>query len=77
MESLKVDEASSVILTLNDLTQKMLICEAIKQFNEKVKIVVKVDSLEEKKAMKDLNIDSFVHAHQEIATLLVENSLMK
>ncbi len=77
LESLKVDEASSVILTLNDLTQKMLICEAIKQFNEKVKIVVKVDSLEEKKAMKDLNIDSFVHAHQEIATLLVENSLMK
>lgn len=75
MESLKVDEASCVIITFSDLTQKTLICESIRKFNENIKIVVKVDSLEEKRALKELNIDSFVHAHQEIASLLVKNSL--
>lgn len=74
LESLKVDEASSVILTLSDKNTKKLICESVLNFKEDTKLIVKIDSLEEKKELKELNIKHFVHSQQETANLMVEKS---
>lgn len=72
MESLKVDEASNIIITLRDLNEKRLICDALLNFKKDINLIVKIDSLKEKKELKDLNIKSFVHSNLETANLIVK-----
>ncbi len=75
MESLKVDEAKNVIITLSDINTKKLICESLLNFKSDTKIFMKVDSIEEVAEFKELKITGFVHAHKELANLLVQKSL--
>lgn len=75
LESLKADEASSIIITLDNVNKKRLISEAILKFKKDANIIMKIDSIEEKKELKDLQIKSFIHAHKEIASLLVNKSV--
>ncbi|MFA6789185.1 MAG: NAD-binding protein, partial [Arcobacteraceae bacterium] len=75
LESLKADEARSIIITLNNVTKKRLICEAVLAFHKEAKLIVKIDSIDERKELKDLNIKTFVHAQQEVGQLLVKESL--
>ena len=56
LESLKVDEASSVIITVNDMHKKRLICEAVLKFHSAANILLKIESVDEKIQLKDLNI---------------------
>lgn len=74
LESLKVDEASSVIVTVSDTPRKRLICEAVLNFHKEASILLKIESVEEKLQLKDLNIKRFVHAHTEVGRLLVEEA---
>ncbi len=75
LESLKVDEAQSIILALSNLKEKRLICEAILNFKADSKLIVKIDSLDEKKELRDLNINQFVHSQLETAKLIVDKAL--
>ncbi|MGB9802042.1 MAG: NAD-binding protein, partial [Arcobacter sp.] len=75
LESLKADESSSIIITLDNINKISLICTAILSFYKDANLVVKVDSIEEKKMLKELNIKKFVYAYQEVAELLVKESL--
>ncbi|AXX92012.1 potassium transporter [Malaciobacter molluscorum LMG 25693] len=74
LESLKVDSSSSIIITLSNTKRKRLICEAILAFYKDANIVLKINSTEERKNLKDLNIRSFVHAYNEVANLLIERA---
>jgi len=74
LESLKVDEASSIIITVHNLSNKRLICEALLSFKEDMNIILNVDTVEEKKSLRDLPIKSFVLAQHEVADLLVEKA---
>jgi CPA2 family monovalent cation:H+ antiporter-2 len=75
LESLKVDEASNIIITTNSLIKKRLICEAVLNFKNDANLIVRIDSLDEKKELKDLNIKYYVHSQIETAKLMVEKSL--
>jgi len=75
LESLKVDEASDIIITTNNLVKKRLICEAVLNFKHDANLIVRIDSLAEKKELKDLNIKYYVHSQIETAKLMVEKSL--
>jgi CPA2 family monovalent cation:H+ antiporter-2 len=75
LESLKADEARSIIITLSNVIKKRLICEAVLSFHPEANLIVKIDSIDERKELKDLNIKTFVHAQQEVGQLLVEKSL--
>ncbi|KGJ94104.1 cation:proton antiporter domain-containing protein [Colwellia psychrerythraea] len=75
LESLKVEQTSSIIITVNTLKNKQIICESVLDYYPDANLVVKVNTLEEKAALKDLNIKYFVHAQQETADLLVKQSL--
>ena len=76
LESLKVDEASSVIVTVSDIHMKRLICEAVLKFHSEANILLKIESVDEKALLKDLNIEKFVHAHIEVGRLLVNEALI-
>ncbi|WP_321469845.1 cation:proton antiporter [Halarcobacter sp.] len=75
LESLKVDEASDIIITLSSVNEKKLICEAVLNFKSDANLIVKIDSLDEKKELKELNIKYFVHSQLETANLMIEKSL--
>lgn len=76
LESLRVDESSSVIITVSDTHRKRLICEAVLNFYKNANILLKIESLDEKALLKDLNIKKFVHAHFEVGRLLVEEAVL-
>ncbi|GHF01465.1 cation:proton antiporter domain-containing protein [Thalassotalea profundi] len=75
LTSLKVEQTSSIIITVNSLKNKQIVCEAVLAYYPEAKLVVKVNSLEEKAALSELNIRSFVHAQHETAMLLVKQSI--
>jgi len=75
LESLQVEQTSSIIITVNTLKNKQIICEAVLGYYPKANLIVKVNTLEEKSALAGINISSFVHAQQETAALLVKQSL--
>lgn len=75
LESLKVEQTNSIIITVNTLKNKQIICEAVLEYYPNANLIVKVSTLEEKSALAGINISSFVHAQQETAVLLVKQSL--
>ncbi len=75
LESLKADETSSIIITLDNINKIRLICSAVLSFYNDANLIVKVDTIEEKKSLRDLNIAKFVYANYEVANLLVKESL--
>jgi CPA2 family monovalent cation:H+ antiporter-2 len=72
LSSLKVEQSKSIIITVNTLKNKQIICEAVLKYYPKANLIVKVNTLEEKSALAELSINSFVHAHHETAMLLVK-----
>lgn len=70
LESLKVDQASSVVVTINNLKTKRLICEAVLNFDENANIILKIDSLEQRKNLRDLKVKSFIDSNMELGTII-------
>ena len=75
LESLKVEQSSSLILTVSTLKHKQVICDAVLDYYPDANLVVKINSLAEKSALADNKIKSFVHAQHETAILLVKQSI--
>jgi CPA2 family monovalent cation:H+ antiporter-2 len=72
LNALNVESAASVIVTLDNIEKKRLICEAVLQYNKGANLVVKVVSLEEKKKLEDLPITFIVDGKLEVAKVLVD-----
>jgi len=75
LEKLHTKESISVIVTLDNTEKKRLVCEAILSFAPKVKVVVKVISLEEKRSLHGLPISVTVDGKREVAARLVSEAL--
>tara|TARA_R110001583_G_scaffold42735_1_gene135834 strand:- start:6712 stop:8310 length:1599 start_codon:yes stop_codon:yes gene_type:complete len=75
LESLKVEQAASIIITVNTMRTIKIICEAVLNYHAQAKLVVKVNSHAEMDELSDLNINSFVNAQLETAQLLVKQSM--
>ncbi|MDA7746324.1 cation:proton antiporter [Psychromonas sp.] len=74
LESLKVELSSNIILTVNSIRNIKIICESVLDYYPEANLIVKINSLDEKEALADLAIRSFVHAQHETAMLLVKHS---
>ncbi|MGZ8547672.1 MAG: cation:proton antiporter domain-containing protein, partial [Sulfuricurvum sp.] len=75
LESLMVKEAKAIIITMSSEQNRRLISEAILNYNKEANIIVKIDSAEERKSMRDLPELGFVDASFEVADLLVKHAL--
>lgn len=75
LESLHTEDASAVIITLDNAEKKRLISEAVSRYEKNVNLVVKVVSLEEKEMLEDLPIQVIVDGKEEVAKILVEQGL--
>ena len=75
LESLRVEQSSSVIVTMTNIVTKKIICQAVLDYFPQANLVVKINSMDDKRALQGISINSFVHAQQEAARLLVKKSL--
>ncbi|MDQ7045437.1 MAG: cation:proton antiporter [Sulfurimonas sp.] len=75
LNAIHVEKASSVIVTLENIDKKRLICEAILKHTKDVNLIVKVISLEEKEKLQDLSINVVVDGKLEVARVLVERMI--
>lgn len=75
LNALHVENAGAVIVTLDNIEKKRLICEAVLQYAKNVNLIVKVISLEEKEKLADLDITVVVDGKLEVAKVLVERML--
>jgi hypothetical protein len=62
---------------VNSEHNKRLISEAIYNFSDHTKIIMKIDSAEERKHMRDLSDVEFVDASFEMSNLLVNRAMNK
>lgn len=75
LQSLHAEEASAVIITLDNAEKKRLISEAVSRYKKPINLIVKVVSLEEKEMLADLPIHVIVDGKEEVAKILVEQSM--
>lgn len=75
LEALKVEKSSSIVLTNTDIKNKILICDEILKFYPEANIIISYKSMDEKRLLGDLNIKKFVHIHEEVGRLLVEDAI--
>ena len=75
LSAIHIESAASVIVTLDNIEKKRLICEAVLNHTKNVNLIVKVISLEDKKKLADLDITTIVDGKVEIARVLVERIL--
>ena len=75
LDKLHIHEAISVIVTLDNLAKKRLICESILSYAPQVNGVVKVVSIEEKRELRGLPISVTVDGKKEVASKLVCEAL--
>ncbi len=75
LNALHVEDAAAIIVTLDNVEKKRLICEAVLEHSKNANVIVKVASLEEKEKLKDLAITTIVDIKVEVARVLVERMM--
>ena len=75
MESLKVEESSSIIITVVGEVKKNLISQALLDYYGDANIVVKVDTDEERHYLEEKKQIELVDSNYELSSRLVELSL--
>ncbi|MBU0721629.1 cation:proton antiporter [bacterium] len=73
LDALHVENAAGVVVTLDNIDKKRLICESVLKHTKNVNLVVKIVSLEEKQKLADLDISVIVDGKLEVATVLVKS----
>ncbi|WP_457746776.1 cation:proton antiporter [Sulfurimonas sp.] len=75
LEALHIEKAAAIIVTLDNIDKKRLICEAVLKDSKDANLIVKVVSLEEKEKLQDLDITTIVDGKIEVARVLVERMI--
>lgn len=75
LKALNIENAAAIIVTLDNLEKKRLICEAVLKHSKDANLIVKVVSLEEKEKLADLDITVMVDGKVEVARVLVERMM--
>jgi monovalent cation:H+ antiporter-2, CPA2 family len=71
LESLKVEDSSSIIITTHKVHRIRLISEAVLAYHPIAHIIVKLDTSDERKELKDIGISRFIDSDVEVGKLLV------
>jgi CPA2 family monovalent cation:H+ antiporter-2 len=75
LQALHAEDASAVIVTLDNAEKKLLISEAVSKYDKPINLIVKIVSLEEKMMLQGLSIQAMVDGKEEVAKILVEHSM--
>ncbi|MDX1295196.1 MAG: cation:proton antiporter [Sulfurimonadaceae bacterium] len=76
LHALHVEDAASVIITLDNADKKLQISEALVQYSDRINIVVKVVNSQERAMLQDLPITYMVDGKEVVAEELVEKTML-
>jgi len=71
-----VHHAKAVIIAINNEKKLILLCEILKSFDEKIKIVAKASDYDEKKLLKSLHVEHIINEGREAAKALLKVALV-
>jgi CPA2 family monovalent cation:H+ antiporter-2 len=74
-EALHTENASAVIVTLDNPEKKSLICETVLTINPQANLVVKIVTLEEKTGLEQMKVGHIVDGKEEVAKVLVDQAM--
>ena len=75
LDALHIEDAMAVIIAVENLEKKRLICEAISKYTDKVNLVVKVRSESEKEYLSDCHISTLINSKKEVANIIVDATM--
>ena len=75
-EALHTENASAVIVTLDNPEKKSLICETVLSINPQANLVVKITTLEEKTLLEKMHVGHIIDGKHEVAKVLVEQAML-
>ena len=75
LEAVHIQDSTAVIVTLDNTDKRRAVCEAILKQTQNINLIVKVNSLEDKNSLKDLNITTIVDGKEEVGRVLVQKML--
>ncbi len=75
LDALHVKDCAIVIITLDNVNKKLLICEALAAQNRVANVIVKVVSVEERAKFEALHVDIIVDSKVEVGRVLVERGM--
>jgi len=75
LNALHIENAAAVIVTVENIDKKRLICESVLRYSKNINLIVKVSSLAEKEKLADLDITVVVDGKVEVARVLVERMM--
>ncbi|WP_024955973.1 cation:proton antiporter [Sulfurospirillum arcachonense] len=76
LKQCSVKTCKAVIVAINNEKKLRLICELLNSFKEPINTVVKVADYEEKKLLKDLDVNHIVNEGREVAKSLIKEALV-
>ncbi len=75
LDALHVEDAATVIIAVDNLEKKRLICEAISQHTKNVNLVVEVRSQSEKEYLSACHISTMINSKKEVAKIIVDATM--
>jgi CPA2 family monovalent cation:H+ antiporter-2 len=73
---MNVDSAAAIIVAIDNMEKKRLICEAILKRYSNVNLVVQVMNSKEREMLSDLKISTIIEAQKEVAKIIVNDTMI-
>jgi CPA2 family monovalent cation:H+ antiporter-2 len=71
---LRVQNASAVIIAINNEDKARLVAEAIKSIDKDIKVVVKISSKSQMKGLFEIGVKNFINEHEIVANKLISKA---
>jgi CPA2 family monovalent cation:H+ antiporter-2 len=75
LEALHTVSCAAVIVTLDNIDNKLKVCDAILKYTKDIQLIVKASRLKDKQILKDKGITGIVDGKVEVARILVEKMM--
>jgi len=75
LHAVHAEDASAIIVTIDNPHKKQIICEQIAQYSGKINIIVKIISLQERKMLEHINISRVINGKKVVGELLVDEAI--
>ena len=76
IEALHAESAASIIVTLDNIDKKKVVCQTIREYTKDIHLIAKVISQEEKNKLRGIDIDVIVDGKYEVGRILVDKMMV-
>lgn len=75
LHAIHAEDAAAIIVTVDNAHKKQIICEQIAHYSNKINIIVKIVSLQERQMLEHININRVINGKKVVGELLVDEAM--